>query len=939
MILSRFIPVVVLLFSACSDPGLRLAYEVQVESADAESVAVGLWISGIEADSVFLQAFEADPYIGLTGLQLRDSEGRPVRHAQRVSATGRSTYGVNAPGSKLRADYQVQPGRPIGGGHGRHSTEVNGYLGEDFHLVSGRNLFLVPDGQFDHIAVSIQGPEGWAVETTWNAIEGEAGTYEPRLYGTGLEDLVNGAVAMGALTAREMTIGTAPVRVVLYEGWSSARQEELARRAWSLYEYMTRALQAPVPEPYTVILTPKTADGMNIHIPSTSYGQAGEMEPATPGRWLSVATRMAYRWLRHAPHRMELSQPSDFWFVEGASIYLGLQGMLKHGIVSDLEPYLYEAYRNHNRFRVSHFSKGIVPETYYTHSAVKESLVRHSGLALAHYLDAQIASSTDGEQDLQDVLEYAYWRREGVDLGGAIERVAGADLLSALYERTNPGPGSPPPEPLWHADGPVPGDQPPRLPWSRSEKTAVDTITLIVTGKTRSFLEACGCKSNMSGGITRRATLIEQIRKRRRSVAVIDAGNAFPHEQDVPAMDALTASELATYLEGLRRMEYGFSVIARNETYHGSEFLAAQTRKSPVPLINANLYHEGSLVGAPTYAIEVGRYRIAFIGLLQRTMAIEPSLYEDNTRDLETVDPKETVREYLPGLREQADFVGVIGELNTGLVHELVQEFPALDLVITTGHHAPGLDVIRAGGLGGKQNESMYGFLDDVLVIYANADVYGLHTVDIGIDETGRFASFEGNYLLALYQMREDSDMKTYLDSYYRSVAEQEELLEGNIPPLFEWDPIHDESKYVGTQECRTCHSAQWEQWQTTRHADAYTTLLDAHRHQFSKCVKCHVAGLNRDTGFSILEPDRSLANVQCEVCHGPGSSHVQRPSSETVRRLPSERTCLECHNSDHDDDFVYVGLSVRAALMKVPGQECHARYCLSCRGEGVTES
>ena len=906
MILSRFIPVVVLLFSACSDPGLRLAYEVQVESADAESIAVGLWISGIEADSVFLQAFEADPYIGLTGLQLRDSEGRPVPHAQRVSATGRSTYGVNAPGSELRADYQVQPGRPIGGGHGRHATEVNGYLGEDFHLVSGRNLFLVPEGRLEHVTVSVRPPEGWAVETTWNAVESEAGPYEPRLYDTGLEDLVNGAVALGALTAREMTIGAAPVRVVLYDGWSSARQEELARRAWSLYEYMTRALQAPVPEPYTVILTPKTADGMNIHIPSTSYGQAGEMEPATPGRWLSVATRMAYRWLRHAPHRMELSQPSDFWFVEGASIYLGLQGMLKHGIVSDLEPYLYEAYRNHNRFRVSHFSKGIVPETYYTHSAVKESLVRHSGLALAHYLDAQISSSTDGEQDLLDVLEYAYWRREGVDLGGAIERVAGADLLSALYERTNPGHGSPPPEPLWHADGPVPGDQPPRLPWSRSEKTAVDTITLIVTGKTRSFLEACGCKSNMSGGITRRATLIEQIRKRRRSVAVIDAGNAFPHEQDVPAMDALTASELATYLEGLRRMEYGFSVIARNETYHGSEFLAAQTRKSPVPLINANLYHEGSLVGAPTYAIEVGRYRIAFIGLLQRTMAIEPSLYEDNTRDLETVDPKETVREYLPGLREQADFVGVIGELNTGLVHELVQEFPALDLVITTGHHAPGLDVIRADGQGGKQNESMYGFLDSVLVIYANADVYGLHTVDIGIDETGGFASFEGNYLLALYQMREDPDMKAYLDSYYRSVAEQEELMEGNIPPLFEWDPVHDESKYVGTQECRTCHSAQWEQWQTTRHADAYTTLLDAHRHQFSKCVKCHVAGLNRDSGFSILEPDRSLANVQCEICHGPGSSHIERPSSETVRRLPSERTCLECHNTDHDDDFVY---------------------------------
>ena len=365
MALHLLFPMAALLFSACSDPGLRLAYDVRVESADTEWIAVGLRIDGIDAESMSLQTFEPEQFIGLTGLQISDSNGRPVPHAKRVSATG-TAYRVSAPGSEFRVEYKVQPGRPVGGGHGRHPTMVSGYLGEDFHLVSGRNLFLVPQGWLEHVTVSIRPPEGWAIETTWNKVEGEAGTYEPRLYSTGKEDLINGAVAMGALTARERTIGAAPVRVVLYDQWSSARQEELARKVWSLYEYMTRSMQAPVPEPYTVILTPKTADGMNIHMPGTSHGQAMEMEPATAGRWLSVATRIAYRWLRYAPHRMELSQASDLWFVEGASTYLGLQGLLEHGIISDLEPYLYEAYRNHNRFRLSHFSKGIVPTTYYT---------------------------------------------------------------------------------------------------------------------------------------------------------------------------------------------------------------------------------------------------------------------------------------------------------------------------------------------------------------------------------------------------------------------------------------------------------------------------------------------------------------------------------------------------------------------------------------------
>ena len=67
--------------------------------------------------------------------------------------------------------------------------------------------------------------------------------------------------------------------------------------------------------------------------------------------------------------------------------------------------------------------------------------------------------------------------------------------------------------------------------------------------------------------------------------------------------------------------------------------------------------------------------------------------------------------------------------------------------------------------------------------------------------------------------MREDPDMKAYLDSYYRSVAEQEELLEGNIPPLFEF---HDE-RVRRNAGMPYLPLGQWEQWQTTRHADAYT--------------------------------------------------------------------------------------------------------------------
>ncbi len=127
MALHLLFPMAALLFSACSDPGLRLAYDVRVESADTESIAVGLRIDGIDAESLSLQAFEPEQFIGLTGLQISDSKGRPVPHAKRVSPAG-TAYRVSAPGSELRVEYKVQPGRPVGGGHGRHPTMVSGWI-------------------------------------------------------------------------------------------------------------------------------------------------------------------------------------------------------------------------------------------------------------------------------------------------------------------------------------------------------------------------------------------------------------------------------------------------------------------------------------------------------------------------------------------------------------------------------------------------------------------------------------------------------------------------------------------------------------------------------------------------------------------------------------------------------------------------------------------
>jgi hypothetical protein len=74
-------------------------------------------------------------------------------------------------------------------------------------------------------------------------------------------------------------------------------------------------------------------------------------------------------------------------------------------------------------------------------------------------------------------------------------------------------------------------------------------------------------------------------------------------------------------------------------------------------------------------------------------------------------------------------------------------------------------------------------------------------------------------------------------------------------------------------------------------------------------CVGCHVTGWLEPGGAHLASVERrGLVNVQCEVCHGPGSVHVEEAGMDephTVQRRPAERLCADrCHTKEHSDTF-----------------------------------
>ena len=119
--------------------------------------------------------------------------------------------------------------------------------------------------------------------------------------------------------------------------------------------------------------------------------------------------------------------------------------------------------------------------------------------------------------------------------------------------------------------------------------------------------------------------------------------------------------------------------------------------------------------------------------------------------------------------------------------------------------------------------------------------------------------------------------------------------------------PAKGEAGYSGTGACEDCHADAVVFWKKTVHAQAWQTLVDRGQQFDYDCIGCHVTGWERPGGSNLGHND-GLRDVQCEVCHGPGSIHVARGGDErpiAIKRAPAENLCAsQCHTKEHSDTF-----------------------------------
>src|SRR6185436_8482388 len=106
---------------------------------------------------------------------------------------------------------------------------------------------------------------------------------------------------------------------------------------------------------------------------------------------------------------------------------------------------------------------------------------------------------------------------------------------------------------------------------------------------------------------------------------------------------------------------------------------------------------------------------------------------------------------------------------------------------------------------------------------------------------------------------------------------------------------------YAGSQACLECHNPIVKTATHTRHFGAFTNeLFIALGGQTDpSCFSCHAVGYGVPTGFVSAAKTPSLANVQCESCHGPAAWHAANPEDPVTKpRVDiSSAVCGGCHN------------------------------------------
>ena len=383
------------------------------------------------------------------------------------------------------------------------------------------------------------------------------------------------------------------------------------------------------------------------------------------------------------------------------------------------------------------------------------------------------------------------------------------------------------------------------------------SVIILYTGGTKSYLEPCGCYQEQSGGLSRRASVVNEIRKLGFPTLLVDAGDIFDGDAEIDA------KRCKVNLTAMSTMGYDAVALSKSDLTYDDTYLRQQRAVATFPFLAPSTIGEDFT--QPFVIERIGQYTIGFVtGVVNKEMVSLRRSRDHNHRD---------------GMPPTADVIVALGDPE-GTEH--------IDVVIRRAE----IEVVVSE--------------DGKLYVGCKPEGKTLGVLALWIDTSGELARHYATELALTGDVGESEPIRQLLTDFYRNVAEENRT---QSIPLFAERILEQqqENGYASAAACQRCHEQEYLQWSATRHAFAYQTLLKKERYFDTGCVSCHTTGFGYPTGFQIGAQDSTLKGVQCETCHGPGKQHVGNPKKSNIRRGADTSLCLECHDTKHSPGFAEV--------------------------------
>lgn len=402
--------------------------------------------------------------------------------------------------------------------------------------------------------------------------------------------------------------------------------------------------------------------------------------------------------------------------------------------------------------------------------------------------------------------------------------------------------------------------------------TMTRPLVVLVSGDTAGWIVPCGCTSNQSGGLPRRANYLAAVRTQA-EVVLADVGGAPAGKS---AYDRL---KFEAILQGERAMGIDAHNLGAAEAALGADYLRDVARRLDVPLLSANVAGpDGQRVAPPVRIVAKAGRRIAIVGVLSPRYAAD---------GLKISPPREAVLEALQNVAGGYDAAVVLAYLPEEELQLLAEALPEVDVVVggPTGQPLPP-----------KQ-------IGPTLLLSATRQGKFLARLDASSPGPPRW---QGKIVELTDRLADDPLQVANVARFRATLGERdfsavETSFASPLPP-----DVPTGFAVAGTESCAACHADDCDDWYDSDHAKAWQTLQKKGAHVDPDCQRCHTTGYGQPGGFlsALKTPNRT--QVGCESCHGPSQGHVRNPKIPTAYAGEARNHCTGCHDRENSPKFDY---------------------------------